>query len=411
MAVRNLRTPDKDLIPLLRSCSDEELENLVEYVTRKGGVSSQLETTRNYKKFHPRHSKYADEIAAEIQKFGGNTILNYYRCGKGVHYREIVHDVADRLKIGDHQERSVEAVENLILFKVLEEAWKKMSDAEKKNFLKQFIAEKHFDYIPQAFPTPLLQAAVLAGGVWITYELALFIANIISRRLLGRGIAFISGAILRRWMPLVGGVIGSTLSALWVIFDVAGPAYRVTVPCVIHIAMLRQLHKRREEEPQRLPYEAPDFAELAKKRPILFETFTPPSVTSALNSGNLENMIAATALPAPPVARNALLSAIVEKTYKHRHEAEMQTLFSRFAQTHLNEFPKMLPGLKREYGEKLPVIPTFRLLALVLVEEEKYNEAIKICETAIAHGLDDGTKTGFEGRIERIQRKMSPPGA
>jgi len=42
----------------------------------------------------------------------------------------------------------------------------------------------------------------------------------------------------------------------------------------------------------------------------------------------------------------------------------------------------------------------------VLIIKEVFDQAIDICLTALAHGIEDGTKTGFEGRIERLMKKQ-----
>ncbi|WP_338420424.1 hypothetical protein, partial [Aeromonas veronii] len=36
------------------------------------------------------------------------------------------------------------------------------------------------------------------------------------------------------------GPIGWVISGVWAAVDLAGPAYKVTIPCVIHVAMLRK---------------------------------------------------------------------------------------------------------------------------------------------------------------------------
>ena len=48
----------------------------------------------------------------------------------------------------------------------------------------------------------------------------------------------------------------------------------------------------------------------------------------------------------------------------------------------------------------------FPYLATVLTEDGHYDEAIEVCRKAINFGLDDGTKSGFAGRIERIRKKQ-----
>ena len=237
-----LREPDIDLIPLIKKCNNDELDNLVGYITKKGRVSSQIQTTKVYKKYKPDHIKYADEITAEIQKFGGNTIANIMRGGKGVYYKEIVCSVADKLKINYNKKQAVDFIEQQILLKVLEKSWEKMNIDEKEALLKGIMADTKDINGYHEFPMVILQSAIIAGGGYVSYRLSLIVANAIAKTTLQRGISFTTSAALSRWVTIFAGAVGWGITALWVLFDVSGPAYRVTVPCVLHIAMLRQLH-------------------------------------------------------------------------------------------------------------------------------------------------------------------------
>ncbi len=242
MSEIKLKTPDNDLIPLLRTCDSEQLDNLVAFITRKGGVSSQLENTAIYRKYHPDHCQYADEIAAEIQKYGGNTLFNIIRGGKGVGYQSIAYDVAGKLKLKLDKNLEIEAIEREILLKILEKSWEKMGDAEKKELLLGIMDDIQPEMLAGKFPTKLVQAAVITGSGLVSYKLSLIVANAIGRTLLQKGVSFAANAGLARWATVFAGAVGWGVTALWALFDIAGPAYRVTVPCVIHIAMLRQLH-------------------------------------------------------------------------------------------------------------------------------------------------------------------------
>lgn len=53
-----------------------------------------------------------------------------------------------------------------------------------------------------------------------------------------------------------------------------------------------------------------------------------------------------------------------------------------------------------------PRFPSFQRLAIIYDNLKEYEEAIKVCKKAIYNGLKDGTKTGFEGRIERLEKKL-----
>jgi uncharacterized protein YaaW (UPF0174 family) len=253
-----LREPDDDLLPLLRGCDSDELEALVAYITNKGlgRISSQLEITEVYKKYQPNHQKYVDEIAAEIQKFGGNTFINQgVRKGKGVPYKEIVCDVADRLKVNYNKARDVGFIEMQILFKVCEEAWENMSDEEKMQFMDEIGGKAKSGPIPKEFPLLALQAAIKAAGFKafpIGLKIALNVANAVSKVILGKSMSLNIAKQVAKYttqsMKFLAGPIGWAITSILTLFDLASSAYRVTVPCVLHIAMLRQLHEMKKQE-------------------------------------------------------------------------------------------------------------------------------------------------------------------
>lgn len=243
-----LREPDDDLLPLLRNADADELDNLVGYITKKGGTSCQLKHVKAYKTHFPDHTCYADEIAAEIQKFGGNTILNIMRNGKGRNYKGIACDVASRIKVDVNKEEPIDMIEQKILLKVLELSWDKMKDSERQAFFKGIIDETVPDEMPGNFPRTLLNTALIAGGAVVSYKLSLIVATAIANITLKRGIAVLGDMVLARWATIFTGAVGIGLTTIWTLFDVAGPAYRVTVPCVLHIAMIRQLHNIKKEQ-------------------------------------------------------------------------------------------------------------------------------------------------------------------
>ena len=70
-----------------------------------------------------------------------------------------------------------------------------------------------------------------------------------------------------------------------------------------------------------------------------------------------------------------------------------------------SEFKRYEKEIK-EYKWNPPQIPSFKRLAIIYEKMGKYEEAISVCEKAIRYGLTDGTKIGFEGRIEKIKKKM-----
>ena len=102
---------DKDL-EFLKNLNDKELDSLVQILTE---VTSEELTKRDiYKEFEGKHSIYWEEIAAELQYFGGNSISNIVR-GNGVEYAEILRDVCKSLNLEFNTYLSTEEIEEILL--------------------------------------------------------------------------------------------------------------------------------------------------------------------------------------------------------------------------------------------------------------------------------------------------------
>jgi hypothetical protein len=77
---------------------------------------------------------------------------------------------------------------------------------------------------------------------------------------------------------------------------------------------------------------------------------------------------------------------------------------------YLSEFPGLRQGVFDNRKNQDPVIsPVFKMLAIMLEEDGAYDQAVEVCRTALANGLEDGTKSGFEGRIQRLLKKKASP--
>ena len=106
----------------------------------------------------------------------------------------------------------------------------------------------------QAF-VATLQIAIKRGG-FSAYRTAVIVANAVSKALLGRGLTLTANAALTRWLSIFAGPIGWGITALWTAIDIAGPAYRVTIPSVIQIAYMRAKMNmiKRNDQPALLTY-------------------------------------------------------------------------------------------------------------------------------------------------------------
>ena len=240
---------DLEFLSVMRS---DDLGDLVYCLTHdKNGDkrwTEELTSSDKYKKHYPDHSKYCDEIVAEIQCFGANTFATILRGGKGVEYKEILMDVCDKMKVNYNKNSSVEKIENNLLMKILTDAVEKMSPEELKE-LAESTGIKNTRRITAQSMVGIFQAVFRAGG-FKSYQLTLIVVNAVLKALIGRGLSFAGNAALTRTMAVLAGPIGWVITGLWAAIDIAGAAYRVTIPAVIQVAVLRQKHlyERQAEE-------------------------------------------------------------------------------------------------------------------------------------------------------------------
>jgi hypothetical protein len=136
-------------------------------------------------------------------------------------------------------------------------------------------------------------------------------------------------------------------------------------------------------------------------------------VQAVIDSGDLIAMERVLGRLKSLLQRHFLLSALVKKVYSRKDEASYRAKLYDYGQTYFLEFDEMAPILKRHkrhkgHAEDKPMeVPVLKWLAITMEEDGKYEEALEICELALKWNLDDGTKTGFQGRIGRIQKKQA----
>ena len=227
---------DEDLNPVLCISDQDDLDTLVKYLKTK--FSEYLTVSDAYKEYQPDHTKYADLIAKEIRDMGGNSFANALRGFEGPVYHEIVCDVAKKLKVPFNKSKEVDHIENAILEKVLDDALDKMTEQEKEDLLNS-LGKKGFS--KGGLSSAVFLSIFRAGG-FKSYQLTLIIANQIARTVLGHGLKLGTNATIAKTGSILAGPLGIAITAIWTAVDLAGPSYKVTIPCVIHIAMLRKKH-------------------------------------------------------------------------------------------------------------------------------------------------------------------------
>lgn len=239
MAYRN----DPDLYFL--SCVDsQDMNDLVKVLTYDTNgikrLTEELTNNNNYIRYSPDHHKYWEDIAAEIQCFGANTFITIFRGGKGVLYNEVLKDVCDKIKVNYNKNSETITIENNLLMKLLMDALNKMTPDERANLGKEFgiLWNNIYEFSPIAMAT-LFQTIFKAGG-FKSYQLTLVIVNSIWKAMFGRGLTLATNATITRAAAILTGPIGWIITGLWTAMDIAGPAYRVTIPAVIQVALLRK---------------------------------------------------------------------------------------------------------------------------------------------------------------------------
>ncbi len=231
---RNTEIFDEDLNPVLEIAIKEDLDTLVEYLKKK--MSECLTTSEVFKKCEPDHTQYADLIAKEIRDFGGNSFVNIFRR-EGPSYHEIVCDVAKVMKAHYNKNQEIETIEESILTTILSKALEKMSEDEKKALCDE-LSSSNKACVKGG--TVLTAQMLFRAGGFASYRTMLIVANAVARKVIGRGLMFATNSALSKGASVLCGPIGLAVMGIWTAIDVAGPSYKVTIPAVIHIAMLRK---------------------------------------------------------------------------------------------------------------------------------------------------------------------------
>lgn len=230
---------DRDL-NFLADCKNEDLKTLVDIMTHdkdgKVRFSEELTNTDAYLQCYPHNlSRMWRYIADELQRFGGNTIVNVCRR-EGVSYRTILEDVCKKMQVYYSNFDETEVVEKALLQKLCSDVVNKMSEAELREM------SESLD-IPTKSPKKYLivyaiQLAIRRGGILFA-RIAVYISQLITKIILGRGVMMLGANLLNKAFSLFAGPVGLAITIGWTVYDIASPAYRVTVPCVMQIACMR----------------------------------------------------------------------------------------------------------------------------------------------------------------------------
>ncbi len=125
---------DSDLA-FLKQLSSNDLKDLFDaLVYDEDGtlrMNEELTNSTEYKRYGHDYAKYPERIAEELQCYGGNTFINFFR-DEGVLYKEILCDACDHLKVSYNEKSSISLIEQNMLSKLLKGSLEKMSGREIK---------------------------------------------------------------------------------------------------------------------------------------------------------------------------------------------------------------------------------------------------------------------------------------
>jgi uncharacterized protein YaaW (UPF0174 family) len=153
--------------------------------------------------------------------------------------------VCDKIKVNYNKKSDTHVIEENLLMKIFKDSISNMSEADLEKLAKEMDL-KTTDFTKEAIFASM-QLIFKAGG-FASYQYTVIIANVILKALTGKGLTFAANAALTRTASVLLGPIGMTVTALWTVSDIAGPAYRVTSPAVVLISALRMQQKYKDDE-------------------------------------------------------------------------------------------------------------------------------------------------------------------
>jgi len=234
-----------DLETVLNVADVEDLCILVDYITDNGNGRIALDGDVNKKLSGCNKHKIfiqadRDLIAQEILLFGGNTISNIYRNlfsnNATISYTELVQDVAKKVNAQFLGSEPLQNIERAILMRIFMQAFEKMPETERKPVLDELGIAR----ISALRSNSRNMLAGVAADTDTSLYIATMVACAVSTQMGGRGVLSGVTYVGSRGAAALLGPIGLTAAALWTLTDISSPAYRVTLPCVVQVAYMRQ---------------------------------------------------------------------------------------------------------------------------------------------------------------------------
>ena len=247
---------DQDLEFMDRAKHDD-FQNLVFVLTHdpKDGKTRWTEELRSkLKGCNDYHYRWQD-IAGELQCFGGDTIANLTRLGKGVLYRELLCDVCDAQKLQyDKKAINIADIENKLVESCLTKMWGSWDSNSRAYMLaiaSIFVPSFKKSHTP--FPSAILSSTlpsiftsgILHGGIraWAITQMT---TGLVTTSLTGLSAIAASTLGMSAFSILAPRLVALAIPATAILeilstaLVFSGPAYRVTLPACLAVAELRK---------------------------------------------------------------------------------------------------------------------------------------------------------------------------
>jgi uncharacterized protein YaaW (UPF0174 family) len=224
-------------LEFLQYCSNDELNFFIELFEKKGGITAEIFREERFEKFYPNHKKYWDLIAAEIQLYGGNTILNFFN-GKGVLYKDILMYVCDKNLVVYDKNSDVATIEKFLIYELL----KKEIDSLNASELEKFKEEFHLEDIENINLLFAIKRKIFNNSDF--YES--FLTELFGHK--DKIIEIIKDSVIKKSIKSINPVFGMAYLFYEVSKSIFDPAYRIIFPAVLYIAYLREKYKDKDKE-------------------------------------------------------------------------------------------------------------------------------------------------------------------
>ena len=241
---------DRDL-SFLAHCDNSELQKLCDILTHDQNghlrLTEHLTSKEVYLENYPEQMQsLAPAIADELLRFGSNSIATALRYNTPDSYETVVRRVCRQMKVKVGKYDNVATMEYALLEELCESGLKSLTLEELRTVADQL------DIPAKGLTKQAIAAAILAAmrispiffrrvAVSMTYEFLSFV--------IGRGVAVAGARSLQRSLGVLAGPLGWIILTGWTAWDIASPAYRVCIPAVIQVALMR-LPAETETQPE-----------------------------------------------------------------------------------------------------------------------------------------------------------------